>query len=172
MEIKNIIEAILFISGRPVTVKRLHKRLERYSVKEIEEALRGLITEYQERGSALEIVEVSKGFLMRTRAEYRDYVKRFVKEKDVELTKAVLETLAIIAYKQPLSKAEVDRLRGVDSSRALKHLLERKLIEVAGRKEDDGRPMVFRTTDRFLEVYGLRSLDDLPTARELELIER
>jgi len=107
---------------------------------------------------------------MRTKLDYKDWVKRFVKEKDVELTRTVLETLAVIAYKQPVAKREVDMVRGVDSSRAIKHLLERKLVEIAGRNEDVGKPIVFRTTDRFLEVYGLRGIEDLPTTKELEAL--
>lgn len=172
MELKRIIEAILFVSSKPVALKGLYKKLEGCSIKDIEEALNGLVTEYNYSDRALEIVEVSGGYQMRTKLDYKDCVKRFVKEKDVELTRSVLEALAVIAYKQPIAKREVDTIRGVDSSRAIKHLLERKLIEIAGRNEDDGKQIAFRTTNRFLEVYGLRSLGDLPTVKELELLER
>lgn len=172
MELKRIIEAVLFVSSKPVALRGLYKKLEGCSIKDIEEALNELITEYNYSDRALEIVEVSGGYQMRTKLDYKDCVKRFVKEKDVELTRSVLEALAVIAYKQPVAKREVDTIRGVDSSRAIKHLLERKLIEIAGRNEDDGKQIVFRTTNRFLEVYGLRSLGDLPTIKELELLER
>ena len=172
MELKRIIEAILFVSGRPVSLATFYKKLEGCSAPDIEAALSELLAEYNYSDRALEIVQVSGGYQMRTKLDYKEWVKRFVKEKDVELTRSVLETLAVIAYKQPVAKREVDALRGVDSSRAVKHLLERKLIEIAGRNEDDGKPIVFRTTSRFLEVYGLRGLGDLPTAKELQALER
>ena len=170
MELKRIIEAVLFIANRPVTLKNFYKRLEGCSAAEIGEALKDLISEYNYSDRAVEIVEVSGGYQMRTKLDYKDWVKRFVKEKDVELTRAVLETLAVVAYKQPVTKREVDGIRGVDSSRAIKHLLERKLVEIAGRNEEVGKPIVFRTTDRFLEVYGLRGIQDLPTIKELEAL--
>jgi segregation and condensation protein B len=108
---------------------------------------------------------------MRTRIDYREWARRFVREKDVGLTKSVLETLSIVAYKQPVAKKEVDTIRGVDSARAVKQLLERRLIEIAGRDGDTGKRLVFRTTDKFLEIYGLNNLEDLPTLKEIELIE-
>jgi segregation and condensation protein B len=170
MELKRIIEAVLFVAGRPVALKTLYKKLEGCSGEDIGQALRELINEYNYSDRAIEIIEVSGGYQMRTKLDYKDWVKRFVKEKDVEPTRAVLETLAVIAYKQPVAKREVDNIRGVDSSRAIKHLLERKLVEIAGRNEDLGKPIVFRTTDRFLEVYGLRGIEDLPTTKELEAL--
>lgn len=171
MELKNIIEAVLFSSSRPVTLKQVAKRLEEFSVDEIEQAFSVLAGEYAGSGRSVEIVAVAGGYQMRTRLEYRDYVKRFVREKDVGLTRSMLETLAIIAYKQPVTKKEIDVVRGVDSARAIKHLLEKRLIEIAGRNGDAGKRIVFRTTGRFLEVYGLKSLEDLPTYKEIESLE-
>ncbi len=172
MELKRIIEAIFFVSAKPITLKGLYKKLEGCSMKEIEEALNELKAEYNYSDRALEVIEVSGGYQMRTKIDYKEWIKKFVREKDVELTRSVLEALAVIAYKQPVTKKEVDILRGVDSSRAIRYLLERKLIEIAGRDEDPGKAIVFRTTSRFLEAYGLRSLEDLPTARELEALGR
>jgi segregation and condensation protein B len=171
-ELKSILEAILFSSAKPVTLKKLQKKLEEYQPPEIEEAMRALKDEYGVSGRAVEIAEVAGGFQMRTILKYRDWVRRFVKEKEVSLTRAMLETLSIIAYKQPIAKREVDTLRGVDSIRCIKQLLDRNLIEVAGRNSDAGRPMIFRTTLRFLEVFGLRDIRDLPTVRELEALEK
>ena len=171
MELKNIIEAVLFSSSRPVTLKQVAKRLEEFSMDEIEHAFSVLAGEYAASGRSVEIVAVAGGYQMRTRLEYRDYVKRFVREKDVGLTRSMLETLAIIAYKQPVTKKEIDVVRGVDSARAIKHLLEKRLIEIAGRNGDAGKRIVFRTTGRFLEVYGLKSLEDLPTYKEIESLE-
>jgi segregation and condensation protein B len=172
MELKRIIEAVLFVSGKPVTLKGLNKRLEGCSMADIEGTVKELMSEYNYSERAIEIVEVSGGYQMRTKIDFKEWVKRFVKEKDVELTKSVLEALAIIAYRQPITKREVDALRGVDSSRAIKQLLERKFIEIAGRNEEIGKPIVFRTTNRFLEVYGLKCLEDLPTIKELEVLEK
>jgi segregation and condensation protein B len=172
MELKRIIEAVLFVSGRPVTLKGLNKKLEGCTGADIEAAIHELLTEYNYSDRALEIVEVSGGYQIRTKTDYKEWIKRFVKERDVELTRSVLETLAIIAYRQPVTKREIDTLRGVDSSRAVKQLLERKFIEIAGRNEEVGKPIIFRTTNRFLEVYGLRYIEDLPTIKELEALEK
>lgn len=171
MELKNIIEAVLFSASRPVTAKQVAKRLEEFPLEEIEEAFRTLIGEYSDPQRSVEIAEVAGGFQMRTKLAYRDYVKRFVREKDVGLSRPMLETLSIIAYKQPVTKKEIDVVRGVDSARAIKHLLERRLVEIAGRNGDAGKRMVFRTTQRFLEVYGLKGLEDLPTYKEIESLE-
>jgi segregation and condensation protein B len=168
MELKRIMEAILFISPKPVTLKGLFKKLEGCSLNDVQDAMHALIKEYNYSERALEIVQVAGGFQMRTRLDYKEWVKRFVKEKDVELTKSVLETLAAVAYKQPVTKRELDAIRGVDSSRAIKHLLNKRLIEIAGRDGEIGKSITFRTTGKFLEAYGLGSIEDLPTFKELE----
>jgi segregation and condensation protein B len=127
---------------------------------------------YGEQGRAIEIVEVSAGFQMRTRPDHKGWVTRFVREKGVGLTRAVLETLAVVAYRQPIAKREIDSLRGVDSIRCVRLLLDRKLIEIAGRNQETGKPMIFRTTRKFLETFGLRDISDLPTIKELEALEK
>lgn len=171
MELKNILEAVLFSSPRPVTAKQISRRLEDFSLQDIEEAFRGLISDYSSPERPVEIAEVAGGYQMRTKVEYRDFVKRFVKEKDVALSRPMLETLSIIAYKQPVAKKDIDVVRGVDSARALKHLLEKRLIDIAGRDEGVGKKMTFRTSQRFLEVYGLKGIEDLPTYNEIESLE-
>ncbi len=171
-ELERIIEAILFSSPRPVTIKRLQKGLEEFPAVEIQAALQRISEDYSQPGRAMEIVEVSAGYQMRTKIEYRDWVRRFVKEKEVGLTRAMLETLAVIAYRQPVAKRDVDALRGVDSIRCIRQLLERKLIEIAGRNQEPGKPMIFKTTRRFLEMFGLRDIGDLPTIKELEALEK
>jgi segregation and condensation protein B len=171
MELKRIIEAILFSSSKPVTLKVIRKKLEEYPQDETEEVLRELVKEYNGADRSVEIAEVAGGYQMRTRPEYKDWVKRFVREKEVGLTKSMLETLSIIAYKQPITKKEIDSIRGVDSARAIKFLLERKLIGIGGRNGDAGKKIVFKTTEKFLEVYGLRGVDDLPTYKDMESLE-
>jgi segregation and condensation protein B len=171
MELIKIIESILFSSSKPVGLKLLKKRLEEYPPEEIEEALRELTAEYNNLERAVEIAEVAGGYQMKTKPIYKEWVKRFVREKDVGLTKSMLETISIIAYKQPITKKEIDSVRGVDSTRAIKLLLERRLIGIAGKNGDAGNRMIFRTTERFLEVYGLRSIDDLPTYKDIVSLE-
>jgi segregation and condensation protein B len=171
MELIKIIEAILFSSSKPVALRLLKKRLEEYPSEEIEQAIRELTAEYNNFERAVEIAEVAGGFQMKTKPIYKEWVKRFVREKDVGLTKSMLETLSIIAYKQPITKKNIDSVRGVDSTRAIKLLLERKLIGIAGKNGDAGKKIVFRTTEKFLEVYGLRSIDDLPTYKDIESLE-
>lgn len=171
-ELERIIEAILFSSSKPVTLKKLQKGLEEFTPLDIESALRSLTEAYSVPERSIEIIEVSAGYQMRTKVDYKDWVKLFVKEKDVGLTRAMMETLAIIAYRQPAAKRDVDGLRGVDSIRCIRQLLDRKLVEIAGRNQEPGKPMIFRTTRRFLEMFGLRDITDLPTIRELEALEK
>ncbi|MCX7965412.1 MAG: SMC-Scp complex subunit ScpB [Syntrophorhabdaceae bacterium] len=172
MDLKRIIEAILFVSPRPLSIKNLSRKMTEFSEQDIEEAIKELINEYRLSDRAIEIVAVAGGYQMRTRLEFKNWIKRFVREKDTELTRSTLEALAIIAYKQPVTKREIAIIRGVDSARAIKQLLDRKLIEIAGRNDDIGRPMVFKTTSKFLEVYGLSSIKDLPTLKEIEALEK
>jgi len=172
VELIRIIESILFSSPKPISPKLFRKKLPEFPSEDIEKALHELVHEYKELRRSFEVVEVAGGYQMRTKIDYREWARRFVKERDVSLTKSVLETLSIVAYKQPVAKKEIDTIRGVDSVRAIKQLLERRLIEIAGRDGDAGKRLVFRTTDKFLETYGLKSLDDLPTLKEIELLEK
>jgi segregation and condensation protein B len=169
-ELIRIVEAILFSSSRPISLKRLTKKLEEFTELEISAALQQLVQEYRDADRAMEIVEAADGYQIRTKIAFKEWVKRFSREKDPGLTKAMLETLSIVAYKQPITKRDLDLLRGVDSVWALKQLLQRRLVEIAGRAEEPGRPMVFRTTNRFLEVFGLKHIRDLPTIKEIEAI--
>ena len=171
MELKRIIEAILFSASRPVTLRYLTKKLNDFPPDDIAKALGDLAHEYNSSDRAVAITEVSGGYQMRTKLDYREWVKRFVREKEVGLTRSLVETLAIIAYRQPISKREIDQVRGVDSSRAIKLLLERKMIELGGRLDDVGKPVGFRTTNIFLETYGLKNLADLPTFKEVAALE-
>lgn len=171
IQLKRILEAVFFSSSRPLKFKVLEKKLSIYSAEEIAQALEELIDEYRHSDRAIEIVSVSGGYQMRTKIIFREWVARFVKEKDVGLTRPMLETLSLIAYKQPITKREIDLIRGVDSTRMIRQLLERRLIEIAGRTDDVGKPIIFRTTDAFLEVYGLKDIGDLPTLKEMEALE-
>jgi segregation and condensation protein B len=171
IELKRILEAVLFVSTRPVSLSRLKKRLSEFKGNEIEVTLDELIREYNYSERSMEIVAVAGGYQMRTRPDMKAWVGRFIKERDVGLTRAVLEVLGIVAYRQPVTKADIDRVRGVDSSRTIRQLLDRGLVEMAGRDGNPGQEMLFRTTKRFLEIFGINDTRDLPTLRELKVFE-
>jgi segregation and condensation protein B len=166
------LEAILFSSGKPVSAKKLQKGLTGFTADDIAAAIQSLTEKYRSPEHAVEIVEVAGGYQMRTKLAYREQVRQFVRERESGLTRPMLETVALVAYRQPVAKRDIDNLRGVDSARTIKQLLDRKLIEIAGRNEDLGKPIVFRTTAKFLELFGLKNIKDLPTIREIESLEK
>ncbi|HHP7233209.1 MAG TPA: SMC-Scp complex subunit ScpB [Desulfobacterales bacterium] len=167
-DLKNIIESVLFVAEEPLTIDRLRQVLEPAGSAEIREALQSLIEDYRRRRGGFLLKEVGGGFQFRTRPEYHVWIKRLVQPKPPRISKAALETLAIIAYKQPVIRNDVERIRGVDCGGVIRMLLERNLIRVLGRKEIPGRPLIYGTTKRFLEVFDLKDLKDLPTPREIE----
>ncbi len=163
---KAILEALIFVSGTPIGIKELQKATS-FASGEIEFLVNELIADYRQRKSGIEIVEVAEGYQMVTRAEFSEYIKRLKSTTPPKLSVAAMETLAIIAYKQPITKAEVEQIRGVNSDGVIKSLLERRLIRVVGKKEAPGRPMLYGTTREFLLYFGLKDLSELPTIREL-----
>jgi len=167
-DLKYIIESLLFVSGEPLTIDRIKKVLDQADTKEISKALSGLSAEYEARKGGFFLREVAGGYQIRTRPEYREWIKRFIQPSPFRLSKAALETLAIIAYKQPIIRSDIEHIRGVDSGGILRTLLERKLIRVLGRKQIPGRPLIYATTKQFLEVFDLKDLKDLPTPNEIE----
>jgi segregation and condensation protein B len=160
-EIKAIVESILFAAGTPVALRRLAEVIGVIQA-EARTAVTLLMQEYATAERGVRLVEVAGGYQFRTAAEYADYVKKFVQEKPSKLSRAALETLSIIAYRQPLTKAEVELVRGVDVDGVLNSLLTKKLIRVVGRKDVAGRPWVYGTTPQFLELFGLNDLSSLP----------
>ena len=167
-DIKNIVESLLFVSEDPLTIGSIKNVLEVEDPKEIRNALLELAEDYENRSGAFLLHEVAGGFQIRTRPEYNQWVKRLIQPKASRLSKAALETLAIIAYKQPIIRSDVEHIRGVDCGGVIRILLERKLIRVLGRKEIPGRPLIYGTTKQFLEVFDLKNLRDLPTPKEIE----
>jgi segregation and condensation protein B len=165
-ELKPIIENLLLASDQPVSADLLYQTFLGQSSKEdLQAVLKGLHEDYQSRD--LQIVEVAEGYQLCTRSEYSDWIRKLLKlDKSFKLSRAGLDALAIIAYKQPLTRAEVDEIRGVDSSGVVKTLLEKKIICPAGRKNVPGKPMMFRTTQKFLEYFGLRDLSEMPTLED------
>jgi len=134
----------------------------------VRELVEELNAEYEAQERAFEICEVGGGFQIRTRMDLSEHVRALQPKRAVRLSRASLETLAVVAYKQPVTRAEIEHVRGVDAGAVVRTLLERNLVRIAGHREIPGRPMLYATTKRFLEIFGLASLEDLPTLRELE----
>jgi len=167
-DIKNIIESLLFVAEEPLTVDRLTKIISDAQTGQIRQALEELVTEYEARQGGFFLNQVADGYQFRTRPEHMQWITRLLQPKPLHLSKAALETLAIIAYKQPVIRSDIEHIRGVDCGGVLRVLLERKFIRVLGRRELPGRPLIYATTKRFLEVFGLKNLEDLPTPKEIE----
>jgi segregation and condensation protein B len=167
-DIKNIIEGLLFVADTPLTIDRIKNILGLADAAEVQDALKALGEEYHARGGGFLLCQVAGGYQIRTRPEYNAWIKRLLQPNPTRISKAALETLAIIAYKQPIIRSDIEHIRGVDCGGVLRLLLERKLIRVLGRREIPGRPLIYATTKRFLEVFGLKDLRDLPTPKEIE----
>ena len=160
---KRIIEGLLFVSGQPVTLKRLKDALGEFDYEPLRQLIGELHADYQQSRRAFRIQEVAGGYQLVTDPELAPWMKRLLKlPREDTLSKPALETLAILAYRQPLTKAEVEAIRGVDGTATLDTLLERQFIRVLGRKETPGRPLLYGTTEEFLRHFGLKSVEDLP----------
>ncbi|MBI2902961.1 MAG: SMC-Scp complex subunit ScpB [Candidatus Methylomirabilis oxyfera] len=165
-----ILEALLFVAEEPVPLERIEAVLEERSKAEIA----GLITEFQERcrqeDRGLLLIEVAGGYRLVTKPELALSVQKFRGAKPSKLSKAALETLAIIAYRQPITKPEIEAIRGVTIDGVLKTLVERELIRILGRKPEVGRPILYGTSRDFLEYFGFNDLSELPTLKEIETL--
>ena len=167
-EQRRIIEALILASGEPLTPARLAQIVPGATTATVKDRVNELNTEYVEQDRAFEIWEVAGGYQIRTRAEFSGYLQQLRRERPLRLSNAALETLSIIAYKQPVTRGELEDVRGVDSGAVLKSLLERRLVRILGHREVPGRPLLYGTSKRFLEVFGLESIKKLPSLRELE----
>lgn len=163
-----ILEALIFASEIPLTVERALEVLPEVGKAAMEGLLEELARSHEQRGGGFALQEVAGGFQFRTRSGFSAWVAKLKASRPAMLSPAALETLAVVAYRQPLVKAEIDRIRGVDASGALKGLLEKKLVRIVGRKDVPGKPIIYGTTKKFLEVFNLRNLAELPTLRELK----
>ncbi len=166
--LKLIIEALLFASDRPLGAREIHGLLSDDSLSSINETLKELQAEYDSMGRSFTLKEIAQGYQFRTQAEYAPYVLRMLKTSPARLSRAALETLAIIAYKQPILRQEIERLRGVDVGGILRTLLEKNLLRIMGRRDLPGRPLIYGTTKKFLEVFDLKSLESLPRLKEIK----
>lgn len=169
--LKNIIEALFFISAEPVTLEKIKTVLEEFPPEEIERAAEELFQSYNSNERGTQIIKTGGGYIFSTRPEYDPWIKRFLKiERKNKLSPAAIETLSAVAYHQPITLSEISALRGVDSSHTLKTLLQKKLIRIVGRKKSPGKPLIYRTSDKFLTYFGLNSLEELPTPEEISKI--
>jgi segregation and condensation protein B len=162
-----LLEALLFSTHHPLTPQRLAELLETKSQKSLKSAIQDLNRQYEESGRTFRVEQVAGGYQLLSLPEYGDILKRLhQKESDARLSKAALETLAIIAYKQPILRADVEAIRGVACGETIRSLMEKHLVNIAGRAEEPGRPILYGTTKRFLQLFGLNSLKDLPQQSE------
>jgi segregation and condensation protein B len=166
--LKNIIDSLLFVAEETLSLDRLKKILPQAEAEAIREAVAALQAEYDARPGGFYLAEVAGGYQFRSRPEYTPWIRRMVDPKPLRLSKAAMETLAVIAYKQPIIRADIEHIRGVDCGGVLRVLLERKLVRVLGRKEIAGRPLIYATTKTFLETFDLKDLHDLPSPKEIE----
>ena len=168
-ELKAILEAVLFVSPEPVPVARLMSILGTVSKAEVVQALEMLTHDLDQDGRGIQLVQVAGGYRLVTKQEYGPWLKRMDKAKAAQkLSRSALESLAIIAYKQPLVRSEIEEIRGVETSGVLRTLCERKLVRIVGRKDVPGRPIMYGTTKFFLEHFGLQDLSQLPPLREFK----
>jgi segregation and condensation protein B len=171
-EVKGVIEALLFANQHPLTVDNIMRIVgDQVEKKVVKKLLAELLAEYRGMERSFHLVEVGEGYQFRTKTEFAPWIRSLHKIKPARLRQSALETLAIVAYRQPVVRAEVEQIRGVDSGWVLSSLLEKGLIKILGRKEVPGRPLVYGTDRRFLEVFGLRDLSGLPTIQELDALK-
>lgn len=168
-ELRPIIESLIYVSEEPISVKQLAALLEGESVDDIQSATDQLAEEFNTRGGGLELRQLAGGYRITTRPEFSEYVRRYLKaQPSARLSLAALETLAVIAYKQPITIPEILEIRGVTSTSAIKTLLDRRLIVAKGHKQVVGRPMLYGTSKDFLIHFGLNDLSELPNLEDFE----
>lgn len=166
-ELKYIIESLLFVSDEPLTLEKMKSALKSFDTAAIKEAIHKLQNDYDNPERGIYIVEVAGGYQLRTRPEYADWIRKLIQPPLQRLSQAALETLAVIAYKQPVLRSDIEYIRGVDSGSIIRMLLARKLIKILGRKDIPGRPLVYGTTRVFLEIFGLKDIKDLPAPKDI-----
>ena len=167
-EIKPILESLFFVSDSPVRLETLVEILPESNKEAIVEGIRQIQAEYEDPSKGIELTEIAGGYQFRTKPYWAGWVGRLKKVRAIKLSQAALETLAIVAYRQPVIRPTVEEIRGVDSGSVLHTLMEKGLIKIMGRKDLPGRPIVYGTTKAFLELFGLNTLSDLPALKEIE----
>ena len=168
--IKSIIESLLFVADGPLTIQRLSEVLEGVEKEDVRSTLDELQSELENSRRGVRLVEVAGGYQLRTAKVNADWVKKFLGGRPARIGRATLETLAIIAYRQPITRAEIEAIRGVDVDGVINTLLDRSLIRAVARKDVPGRPFLYGTTPEFLQLFNLKDLTHLPTLKEMEEI--
>lgn len=168
--IKSIIESLLFVADGPLTIQRLSEVLEGVEKEDVRSTLDELQSELENSRRGVRLVEVAGGYQFRTAKVNADWVKKFLGGRPARMGRATLETLAIIAYRQPITRAEIEAIRGVDVDGVINTLLDRSLIRAVARKDVPGRPFLYGTTPEFLQLFNLKDLTHLPTLKEMEEI--
>ena len=167
--IKSILEAILFAASEPISVKQFQHAMPGINTREIRKVLSELRDEYQQMNRSFHLVEIANGYQICTRPEFSEWIRKFyIQQVRVTLSPSALETLAIVAYKQPVTRSDVSAIRGVNSDSVINALVEKNLVCVSGRKEGAGRSLLFSTTDTFLQQFGLKNPSELPSLEEIE----
>jgi segregation and condensation protein B len=168
-EIKRIVEALIFASDSPVAENRIKSIVEELSISKIQKIVEELNADYEAHQNAFQIARIGGGYLFVTKPQFSKYIKKFFKGRSKSrLSRAALESLAIVAFKQPISRPEIDAIRGVNSDGVVRNLLERNLIYISGRSENLGRPLLYSTTPEFLQYVGVNDISDLPKPKEIE----
>ncbi len=167
-ELRAVLESLLFAADGPVSAERLRDAVGEVSRKDIAGALEALRHEYECAGRGLRLTEVANGYQLRTAKEHAEFVRRLTAVRPARMSRANLETLAIIAYKQPVTRAEIEDIRGVNAGGVVATLLDRRMIRIVARKDVAGKPFLYGTTREFLEAFNLKDLASLPTLREME----
>ncbi len=170
-ELSSIIESLLFTAESALSTDRLCELLHEFERDEIKAVLAEMVASYQARTGGFELIEVAGGWQFRTRPAFHSYITRHIKTRTSKFSQSALETLAIIAYRQPITRAEVEHLRGVDCGGVLKSLLEKHLVRILGKKDIPGRPLIYGTSKEFLEIFGLKDLKSLPTLKEIQALD-
>ena len=168
-EVQSCIETLLFLADKPMSIEKIRDLLgPDFSLAIFQEATTSLVDRYQSTHHGIELVQIAGGFQFRTKVGRSALAKKLARVRVQRLSSGAMESLAIVAYRQPVMKEDIDKVRGVDSSYFIRGLLDRKLIRISGRSELPGRPMLYSTTDEFLEIFGLKDLNTMPSLREIE----
>lgn len=170
VELKKLIEAYIFAAESPLTLDRLCALVEKPR-SEVRTIIEQLLTEYTQQTRGFYLAEIAGGYQFRTAAEFAPWLRKLSKERPYRFSQAAMETLAIIAYRQPVTRAEIEYLRGVDSGGVMKTLLEKNLLRILGKKDVPGRPLMYGTSRQFLELFGLRDLQEMPTLKEFSALD-
>ncbi|HAM37928.1 MAG: SMC-Scp complex subunit ScpB [Elusimicrobia bacterium RIFOXYC2_FULL_34_12] len=170
MELKKIVEALLFVTQGPLKIETITQIIGDTSLDEVKQAVSELIKDYEIRQSAIQIVEIAGGLQLSTKRDYAQYIRKLYRDETIlKLSASALETLAIVAYRQPITRADIEQIRGVEVSAVLKTLVDKNLVRTCGKKDTVGTPFLYGTTQQFLIYFGLKSTDELPSLEEINV---